>query len=88
MTVCAVCGRLIGGNDNVSVIRHVHLVDGRSGWIAMHVRCAGSPIPSAAARAKLMPPGKPLSLPMLEIQKTGRDNRKRVEGSNDGMGMA
>ena len=66
MTICAVCGQPIGGKDNVSVIRHVHLVDGRSGWIAMHVRCAGSPIPSAAQRAKLMPPGQPLRLPMIE----------------------
>ena len=66
MTVCAVCGRVIGGTDNVSVIRHVHLVDGRSGWIAMHVRCAGSPIPSAAARAMLKPQGRPMQLPMLE----------------------
>ena len=74
MTVCAVCGRMIGGKENVSVIRHVHLVDGRSGWIAMHVRCAGSPIPSAAERAKLMPPGQPLKLPMLS------DNHKRLEG--------
>ena len=71
MTVCAVCGRVIGGDENVSVIRHVHLVDGRSGWIAMHVRCAGSPIPSAAARAKLMPPGKPMQLPMLEVKADG-----------------
>lgn len=59
----------------MSVIRHVHLVDGRSGWIAMHVRCAGRPIPSAAERARLMPPGKPLALPMLK-------------GVQDGAGMA
>ena len=71
MTICAVCGRVIGSNDNVSVIRHVHLVDGRSGWIAMHVRCAGKPIPSAAQRAKLMPPGKPMTLPMLEGGQNG-----------------
>ena len=66
MTICAVCGRMIGGNDNVSVIRHVRLIDGRSGWIAMHVRCSMKPIPSAAQRAKLMPPGTPLQLPALE----------------------
>lgn len=66
MTKCAVCGRVIGGNDSVSVIRHVNLADGRSGWIALHVRCAGMPIPSAAQRAKLMPPGRPMALPMLE----------------------
>ena len=66
MTICAVCGEPIGGVENVAVIRHVRLTSGRSGWIAMHVRCAGSPIPSAAQRAKLMPPGKPLELPKLE----------------------
>lgn len=66
MTVCAVCGQMIGGNDNVSVVRHVRLVDGRSGWIAMHVRCAWKPIPSAAQRAKMLPPGKPMRLPMLK----------------------
>ena len=66
MTICAVCGKLIGGNDNVSVVRHVRLVDGRSGWIAMHVRCAGLPIPSAAQRVKMFPPGAPIRLPMLE----------------------
>lgn len=66
MTICAVCGRVIGGNDSVSVVRHVRLVDGRSGWIALHVRCARLPIPTAAQRAKLMPPGTPLQLPMIE----------------------
>lgn len=68
MTICAVCGRVIGGNDNVSVIRHIQRPDGRSGWIAMHVRCARTPVPSAAQRAKLMPPGQPLQLPMLEAR--------------------
>ena len=66
MTVCAVCGREIGGKDNVSVVRYVQLVDGRAGWIALHVRCAGMPIPSAAQRAKMTPPGSPIKLPMLE----------------------
>ena len=66
MTICAVCGRVIGGNDSVSVVRHVQLVDGRAGWIAMHVRCAGKPIPTAAERARMTPPGRPLRLPMLE----------------------
>lgn len=66
MTICAVCGEPIGGVENVSVIRHVRLTSGRSGWIAMHVRCAGLPIPSAAQRITLKPPGKPMKLPMLE----------------------
>ena len=66
MTICCVCGKIIGGNDNVSVIRRVQLVDGRSGWVAMHVRCAGFPVPTVTQRAQLMPPGKPLQLPMLE----------------------
>ena len=65
-TICAVCGRVIGGLENVSVVRHVRLVDGRTGWIAMHLRCAGQPIPSAAERALERPPGKPLKLQMLE----------------------
>ena len=74
MTLCAVCGRVIGGRngrDNVSVIRHVRLIDGRSGWVALHVRCAGYPLPSAAERT-VMPPGQPLTLPMLE---GGEDDR-------------
>lgn len=71
MTKCAVCGRIIGGNDSVSVVRHVELVDGRAGWIAMHVRCAGKPIPTAAQRARQLPPGAPLRLPMLEGEYNG-----------------
>lgn len=59
---------MIGGKENVSVIRYVQLVDGRCGWIAMHVRCAGKPAPWALKQAELMPPGKPLQLPMLEVK--------------------
>lgn len=67
MTICAVCGRVIGGKiENVAVIRHVRLTDGRTGWVALHVRCARSPIPSAAERAKQLPPGQPMRLPMIQ----------------------
>lgn len=66
--ICAVCGKTIGppdGRDDVSVIRHVTLTDGRTGWVALHVRCSGLPLPSAAERAEAMPPGKCLALPDL-----------------------
>ena len=71
--ICAVCRRPIGGpdgRDNVAVVRWVRLLNGKSGWIAMHVRCAGKPLPSEAERAALpTPPGMPLQLPMLEEEK-------------------
>ena len=69
--VCAVCGKRIGGpdgRDNVAVVRWIRLQDGRSGWISMHVRCAGAPWPRIAEKgATPSPPGKPLQLQTLEV---------------------
>ena len=67
--ICAVCGQPIGdpeGRENVYVIRHVTLMDGRTGWIPVHVRCIRGPWPSLAERMALgMPPGRPLQLTMI-----------------------
>ena len=69
--ICAICRRTIGGpdgRDNVAVVRWVQLTSGQCGWIAMHVRCAGAPLPGkwAAKAATAIPPGMPLQLPMME----------------------
>jgi len=70
--ICAVCRQTIGGpdgRDNVAVIRWVRLLNGKSGWIAMHVRCVGKPWPTEAERAATpRPPGKPLQLPMIDME--------------------
>ena len=67
---CAVCGLRIGNPDsleNVAVIRHVQLPSGRSGWVSMHVRCAGKWPEVAAECYRRSPPGEPLELEPVEI---------------------
>lgn len=67
---CAVCGLRIGNPDsleNVAVIRHVQLPSGRSGWVCMHVRCAGKWPKVAAECYRRSPPGEPLELEPMEI---------------------
>ena len=67
--ICVVCGQPIGdpeGRENVYVVRHVKLMDGRTGWVPVHVRCVRGPWPSSAERMALgMPPGRPLQLTMI-----------------------
>lgn len=66
--ICAACGQPIGGSngmENVFVVRHVRMTDGRSGWIPLHVRCVNGPWLSAAAKRK--PAGRPLELPGPEL---------------------
>ena len=61
--ICANCKRPIGGpdsNENVFVVRFVRLVDGREGWVSLHVKCARGPWPRSAAERQ--PAGKPLAL--------------------------
>ena len=54
------------GRENVYVVRHVKLMDGRSGWVPVHVRCIRGPWPSAVEQAALpTPPGQPLQLTMI-----------------------
>lgn len=66
---CAVCGYRIGGpgsRENVMVVRRVRLLSGRTGWVAMHVRCAAKR-PTRAEAARRTPPGDTLELEPLEI---------------------
>ena len=68
--ICGVCGREIGGpgsKENVMVVRHVRTVDGRSGWIPAHMRCAGWPCVRRPL-ALPVPPGGVLDLTVLEAQ--------------------
>lgn len=63
MAICAMCKRPIGGPgsaENVAVVRLVRLVDGRAGWVSVHVRCARGPWPRLAAERQ--PAGRPLAL--------------------------